>query len=82
MIEQYLRSYVMYQQTDWVDLLPFAEVAYNNTVHNSTGFTPFQIVQGMEFVPIPEWPQGVESTHTPQTWMVQIVELWGQVREA
>lgn len=43
MIEQYLRCYVNYQQTNWAQLLSFAEMAYNNVVHNSTGFTPSKI---------------------------------------
>lgn len=30
-------------QTNWTELLPFAEVVYNNFVHSSTGFTPFQV---------------------------------------
>jgi len=32
---------VNYQQDDWVDLLPLAEFAYNNTVHTATKQTPF-----------------------------------------
>jgi len=40
-LEQYLRCYVDYQQTNWSNLLPIAEFAYNNTVHSSTKVTPF-----------------------------------------
>ena len=32
---------VDYQQTNWNQLLPLAEFAYNNTTHVSTGTTPF-----------------------------------------
>ena len=32
-LEQFLHCYINYQQDDWVDLLPFAEVAYNNSIH-------------------------------------------------
>ena len=31
----------MLDQDDWVDLLPFAEFCYNNTVHTATKQTPF-----------------------------------------
>jgi len=31
----------MWDQDDWVDLLPFAEFCYNNTVHTATKQTPF-----------------------------------------
>ena len=40
-LEQYLRCSLSYQQDDWVDLLPLAEFTYNNTLHGSTGVTPF-----------------------------------------
>ena len=40
-LEQYLRCFVNYQYDDWVDFLHFTEFAYNNTVHSSTGYTPF-----------------------------------------
>ena len=40
-LEHYLRCYVNHRQDDWVDWLPQAEFAYNNTVHASTGVTPF-----------------------------------------
>lgn len=56
-VEQYTRCYVKHQKTDWADLLPFAEVAYNNAVHSSTRFTPFQIATVTEFELIPECPQ-------------------------
>jgi hypothetical protein len=40
-LEQYLQCSLSYQQDDWVDLLPLAEFTYNNTLHGSTGVTPF-----------------------------------------
>ncbi|KAI0992224.1 hypothetical protein K3495_g15962 [Podosphaera aphanis] len=40
-MEQYLRSYVSYQQTDWVKWLPMAEFASNNQVSVSTKASPF-----------------------------------------
>ena len=40
-LEQYLRCSLSYQQEDWVHLLPMAEFAYNNSLHGSTGVTPF-----------------------------------------
>ena len=38
---QYLWVYVNYQVDDWVNLLPLAEFAYNNTSHSVTMVTPF-----------------------------------------
>jgi len=40
-IEAYLRSFVNYEQDDWVNLLPMAEFAYNNSVTTATGLSPF-----------------------------------------
>jgi len=40
-LEHYLRTYCMWDQDDSVDLLPFAEFCYNNTVHTATKQTPF-----------------------------------------
>jgi truncated hemoglobin YjbI len=40
-MEQYLRAFCNYEQDNWVELLPLAEFAYNNSVHHSTRMTPF-----------------------------------------
>lgn len=65
---------------DWADLLPYAEVAYNNAVHNSTGFTPFQIVSGREFIPIPECPRIDPVNMGVKEWSDQMRNIWGSVK--
>jgi len=45
-LEQYLRCFINYQQDNWSDLLPLAELCYNNTVHASTEETPFYALHG------------------------------------
>lgn len=45
-LETYLRSYVNFQQDNWVDLLPLAEFAYNNSESATTKETPFYINYG------------------------------------
>src|SRR5882724_4078909 len=40
-LEQYLQVYINYQEYDWVNLLPLAEFAYNNTSHSATMVTLF-----------------------------------------
>ena len=40
-IRQYLRHYITNNQTNWVQLLPIAELALNNLVSSATGTTPF-----------------------------------------
>lgn len=55
-LEHYLRCFCSEQGEEWLDILPVAEFAYNNTVHSSTGQTPFFVVQGLH----PRMP------HTPE----------------
>jgi hypothetical protein len=41
LMEQYLRALATYEQDNWVDVLPLAEFAYNNSAHVTTRLTPF-----------------------------------------
>ena len=45
-VEQYLRCFLNHQQDNWVDLLPFAEFTYNNTIQTSTKMSPFKANYG------------------------------------
>ena len=45
-LEQMLRTYIQHDEAAWEDLLPAAELAYNCTTHNSTGLTPFEVMNG------------------------------------
>jgi len=47
-MEQYLQVFVNHQQDDWVQWLPHVEIAANNGVSESTKYTPFFAVQGVE----------------------------------
>jgi len=40
-IEVYLRSFISYEQDDWVSLLPMAEFVYNKLTTNTMGILPF-----------------------------------------
>jgi hypothetical protein len=40
-LEQFLRCYVNYEQTNWVELLPAAQIAYNSAATSTTGVSPF-----------------------------------------
>lgn len=40
-IEQYLRTYCNYNQSDWESLLPLAQFVYNDSYHSATKVTPF-----------------------------------------
>lgn len=63
-LEQYLRGYGNYQQDDWVEWLAIAEFAHNNSVHSSTGETPFYLAYG--FHPsMPDTPQFASGINIP-----------------
>jgi len=79
-LESLLRAFVNGRQNNWVDLLPFAEFAYNNARHESTGNSPFYINYGYH----PRF-----SIHTPTTMSIapgaesiahQLRHLWSDVR--
>jgi hypothetical protein len=71
-IECYLRSFVNYEQDDWVDLLPMAEFAYNNSAHSATGVSPFYANYGYHPATIdpavPAGPRNAASKFYPH-WL-------------
>jgi hypothetical protein len=47
-MEQYLHAYVDYMQGNWVELLPLAQFAYNNSKHAATSISPFRANYGFD----------------------------------
>lgn len=47
-LEQYLRIFTSYEQDDWSELLPLAELVYNNSYNESIGMSPFYAVTGQD----------------------------------
>jgi hypothetical protein len=47
-LEQMIRAYINTRQDNWDELLPYCELAYNNSKSESTGFTPFYLNFGQE----------------------------------
>jgi len=45
-IEQYLRCFTNYKGTNWNQFLCLAEFSYNNSLQDSTGFSPFYLNYG------------------------------------
>ena len=62
-LEQYLRTYCNYNQTDWSTLLDLAEFSYNNAVHASTKYSPFEANYGYH-------PQDPSTIPLPSSSMV------------
>jgi hypothetical protein len=59
-MKQYLRCYVNYQQDNWVELLPTAQLAYNNIATSTTGISPFFANYGYYSI-ISSGPRGLKS---------------------
>jgi len=76
--QQYLWVFFNHQQDDWVQWLPLAEYAANNGISDSTKYTPFFALQGvdpqMSYVDIPtmEWNQFHLEADQVQAAMEQI----------
>ena len=45
-LEEYLRSFINLEQDNWDELLVSAEIAYNNSIHASTNYTPYYLNYG------------------------------------
>jgi transposase InsO family protein len=59
-IEAYLRSFINYEMDNWVELLPMAEFAYNNSITQATGMSPFYANYGRH--PASTNPAGIPRT--------------------
>lgn len=62
--------------------MPFEEVAYNNSVHSNTEFTPFKVVSGQDFVVMPELPQEKPQRLSLAKWIMQLQNIWPVARKA
>lgn len=49
-LAEYLRSYVQDDQLTWDEWIPYAMFTYNTCVHNSTKFSPFELIFGTEAI--------------------------------
>jgi hypothetical protein len=82
-MEQVLRSYVSYDQSDWDDYLPLVEFAINNSVAASTGETPYFTNYGFH----PRIPSSVEGAdpeaRSPLAidFHVRLIQLQAEVRK-
>ena len=66
-IEQILRSFVHEDHYEWLTNLPLAEFAYNNNVHSSTGYSPFESNYGFSpRTPLNLIEPPVDSDQTPK----------------
>jgi len=66
-LEEMLRSRINFRQTDWDEHLAAAELAINNSVQSSTGFSPFYLNAGQEVrLPLDQALAGLRPVSNPE----------------
>lgn len=82
-VEQYLRFFCNYEQDNWVEMIPMAEYAYNNSVTTATSLSPFFANYG--YHPRTNWPVEAEvknpSARNYAHWMESIHKLCKEALE-
>ncbi|KAJ3472700.1 hypothetical protein NLI96_g13284 [Meripilus lineatus] len=79
-LEQFLRTYVNYQQDNWNSLLPLAEFAYNNAPHATTGVSPFYANKGYNPA-ISVHPERDIASARARDYVTDLEELHQSLRE-
>jgi len=80
-LEHYLRTFCSWDQKDWVELLPYAEFCYNNTVHSSHKMTPFYANFG--YNPGDNYPAEVIESNVPaaEKYILKLDKLRKDMRD-
>jgi len=70
-LEQYFRCFINRRQNNWVDLIPFAEFAYNNTLQQSINQSPFFANYGFH----PKFSLEVPSSDRPSRAEQRVIDM-------
>uniref|UniRef100_A0A803JWS4 Integrase catalytic domain-containing protein n=1 Tax=Xenopus tropicalis TaxID=8364 RepID=A0A803JWS4_XENTR len=80
-LEQYLRCYVSDNQSSWSELLPWAEFAYNNATHSSSGRSPFFVVYGLHPKAF-SFSGSNSSVPSANSSVLEFSEIWSSVHDS
>ncbi|MBW0544176.1 hypothetical protein O181_083891 [Austropuccinia psidii MF-1] len=80
-LEDYLRHFCTFPQSNWAALLPMAELCFNNTCAVSTGFSPFFLWQGFHpwAMAHPSQAHGVQAHYYNRCWLLPPVYQQGDL---
>jgi len=70
-LEQYFRCFINKKQNNWVDLIPFAEFAYNNTLQQSINQSPFFANYGFH----PKFSLEIPSIDRPNRAEKRVIDM-------
>jgi hypothetical protein len=81
-LEQYLRCYCTLEQDDWALWISVGEFAYNDSVHSTTGVTPFQAYHGRHprGADWPDMTQGEGESPMALSLAEKVIELQQECR--
>jgi hypothetical protein len=78
-LEEFLRCYVDARQSNWEQLLPAAEFAYNQHQSASTGLSPFEVWYGEPLKFSPSIPHD-SKIPAAESWAEQLHEVYEEVK--
>jgi hypothetical protein len=78
-LEQYLRCYLNYQQDNWVELLPIAQLAYNSVESDSTGVSPNKANMGFDVPTLPDSENTRNLNMSAIDMGKEIKDLWEEM---
>ena len=64
-VETYLRTFVTYEQNDWINWIPLAQISINNKPSSSTHISPFFMSHGYDACPLSTSPENFHPRGTP-----------------
>ena len=70
-VETYIHAYTSYNQKDWYQLLPLAELTINNCTPTSTGVSPFFLSHGYHLSPFSPTEDQETLTEEPAQSQIQ-----------
>ena len=80
-LEQYSRMCCSWDQKNWIELLPYAEFCYNNTVHSSTKMTPFYTAFGYHSGNNDPAVEVVSDVPAPEEFILKLKKLREDMRD-
>ena len=79
-LEQMIRAFTNNNQDNWDKLLPYCEMAYNNSKHASTGYAPFYLDYGQNMV-LPAMLKRADSEAISQHGNAAVEDIITELKE-